>query len=47
LKSEKDKIEKYSQGVVISRHTGECVNICLQKWMLGLIILTFKHEQSF
>ena len=32
-----------SKGVVISRHTCECVNICLQKLM---IILTFKHEKS-
>jgi hypothetical protein len=32
--------------VVISRHTGECVNIYLQKLMLYLIILTFKHEKS-
>ena len=30
----------------ISRHTGECVNICLQKLLLCLIILTFNHEKS-
>jgi hypothetical protein len=27
-------IKRPSKGVVISRHTGECVNICLQKLML-------------
>jgi hypothetical protein len=30
----------------ISRHIGECVNICLQKLLLCLIILTFNHEKS-
>ena len=39
-------IKRSSKGVVISRHTGECVNICLQKLLLCYIILTFKHEKN-
>ena len=38
-------LKRPSKGVVISRHTGECVDICVQKFMLCLIILTFKHEK--